>query len=110
MLRRRRKGSKSALGVSEFERVGPRPAEPLELEPSDGDGAACGAPGGGTGFGAIAVVSGSEVREGDGVGVMTDGSPGFEGPAGGGGVNHAACWVAVQEADCGEGTALSLGP
>ena len=53
---------------------------------------------------------GREVRKRDCVGVVGDSSPGFDGPAGGSGVAHAACWVAVQEADGGEGPASSPRP
>ena len=96
-------GVAGALGIGVFERSGPRPAQPLELEPSGADGAADVSPSGGAHLGASAVSSRGEEGDAEGVGVVGYGAPGFESPASGGGVAGAASGVKVNEADGGEG-------
>ena len=97
------------LGSAKSKGRGPRPSEPLKLQPSDGDGAACGAPRCGAYFGAGAVVCGSKEGDAEGVGVVRDSAPRFQGPAGGCGEAYAICGVLVNEANGGEEASAGLG-
>ena len=99
---------RAALGVGELEGSGPRPSYAAPVKVGDCDGALRGAPGCREGVGACGAVRVCEVWQAQDVGVIRGGPTSFESPSGGGGVPGSSSWVAVDEANNGEGAPVGF--